>query len=477
MRTRNEVDVTSITLDEVMRLINPRIKKIRQTGEMQVMCPLNPKEDFDINTHTGNFKCWHNCPDCPVGGKGNSVNLYRLFNPNLSFGKAVRAITEHRMTPDLPSRQVIVKPKPIPNANMTSIEERDKTYRAFLSCLTLSDEHRENFRKRGLSDEQIDELGVKSIPSCGVVSIPAALKGEGFTLKGVPLFGMRDGQWRLGLVKGKTGCYVPYYDREGRIQQLQIRYDIDITPEMTEKEVKEQKNNRYRWATSGFLYNGCSATNIVFWGRAEKFKNEEVVYITEGGIKASVASYLSNLWFVGTTSASTTDAFAEIIDWCKENHKIPVDAYDMDGKILPGETVIPERAFKMNKKSYPAAIVKEMEAGSNRILVQNKSGKYRVVNGNVKRSLERFHEIAQDKGVQFYTWYWDPEYKGIDDYLLAQTYRGGDLTWDGAAHISDDADNTTASEKEKGHNTKGKTFPKARPKVGQIDPFFIPKVF
>ena len=53
MRTRNEVDVTSITLDEVMRLINPRIKKIRQTGEMQVMCPLNPKEDFDINTHTG----------------------------------------------------------------------------------------------------------------------------------------------------------------------------------------------------------------------------------------------------------------------------------------------------------------------------------------------------------------------------------------------------------------------------------------
>ena len=90
MRTRNEVDVTSITLDEVMRLINPRIKKIRQTGEMQVMCPLNPKEDFDINTHTGNFKCWHNCPDCPVGGKGNSVNLYRLFNPNLSFGKAVR---------------------------------------------------------------------------------------------------------------------------------------------------------------------------------------------------------------------------------------------------------------------------------------------------------------------------------------------------------------------------------------------------
>ena len=90
------------------------------------------------------------------------------------------------MTPDLPPRQVIVKPKPIPNANMASIEERDKTYRAFLSCLTLSDEHRENFRKRGLSDEQIDELGVKSIPSCGVVIYSRSSQKRGFDFERGP---------------------------------------------------------------------------------------------------------------------------------------------------------------------------------------------------------------------------------------------------------------------------------------------------
>ena len=57
MRKRPEIDAKSITLDEVMRLINPNIKKVRRTGEIQLMCPLNPKEDFDINAHTGDFKC------------------------------------------------------------------------------------------------------------------------------------------------------------------------------------------------------------------------------------------------------------------------------------------------------------------------------------------------------------------------------------------------------------------------------------
>lgn len=131
MRKRPEIDAKSITLDEVMRLINPNIKKVRRTGEIQLMCPLNPKEDFDINAHTGDFKCWHNCPDCPVGGKGNSVNLYRLFNPTLSFGKALRAIVDKRMAPTVAPQRVYKAPKPIQNVDMAPIEVRDKTYRAY----------------------------------------------------------------------------------------------------------------------------------------------------------------------------------------------------------------------------------------------------------------------------------------------------------------------------------------------------------
>lgn len=432
------------------------------------MCPLNPKEDFDINAHTGDFKCWHNCPDCPVGGKGNSVNLYRLFNPTLSFGKALRAIVDKRMAPTVAPQRVYKAPKPIQNVDMAPIEVRDKTYRAFLSMLSLSEEHKKAFRKRGLNDKQIEEMGIRSVPTCGVVSIPQLLLKSGYTLKGVPLFGMLHGRWHVGLVRGKTGCYIPYYDREGRIQQLQIRYDIS-NEGLNETEMRKQKNNRYRWATSGFLANGCSAINIIYWGRAKKFQAERIVYLTEGGIKASVASYLSGLWFVGTTSASTTEAFAEIMDWCKANNKIPVDAYDMDGKILPDEVEIPLSAFNQNKDCYPAEVVKEMEAGSNRILVQNKAGQYRVINGNVKASLARFHEIADEKGVHLYTWYWDPETKGIDDYLLEQTYRGGSLTWDGVATVDDDADN---AESDNGENLIMPAMVN-----GQVNQVYIPDVF
>lgn len=467
MRTRMEIDVKSITLDEVMNLINPSIKKVRRTGEIQLLCPLNPKEDFDVNVHTGSFKCWHNCPDCPVGGKGNSVNLYRLFNPGLSFGKALRAISEKRMTP-MQTCVKVNKPKLVPNADSAPIEVRDKTYRALLSLLSLSSEHQEAFRKRGLNDEQIKELGVRSIPTCGIVSIPKMLQKMGCTLKGVPLFGtLKNGQWGLGLVRGKTGCYIPYCDRDGRIQQLQIRYDIGTG--LSDDELYKQKNNRYRWATSGFMPNGCSATNIIFWGRAKKFQDDETVYLTEGGIKASVASYLSGLWFIGTTSVSTTESFAEIIDWCKANNKVPVDAYDMDGKILPDEVEVPRAAFEQNKDAYPENIVKEM-ARSNRILVRNKAGKYRVVNGNVKASLESFHEIAANKGVHLYTWYWDPNAKGIDDYLLEQTYRDGSLTWNNEMDIDDDADNLPVEVPKKKEDNPTQT-------LVVVDQTYIPDVF
>lgn len=472
MRTRTEIDVKSITLDEVMRLVKPNIKKIRGTGEIQMMCPLNPKEDFDVNVHSGDFKCWHNCPDCPVGGRGNSVNLYRLFNPGLSFGKAIRAIAENRMAPEKPEQKVKLSiPKPIKNSDVAPIEVRDKTYRALLSILTLSKAHQTAFRKRGLSDKQIAEMGIRSIPVCGVTSIPQMLLAKGCVLKGVSLFGMKNGKWHLGLVRGKSGCYIPYFDQEGRIQQLQIRYDV-IESGLSEKELREQKNNRYRWATSGFLTNGCAAANVIYWGRAKKFQNEQTVYITEGGIKAAVASYLSSQWFVGTASCSTMDSFAEIIDWCKAHNKVPVDAYDMDGKIMPDESEVPLAAFNRNKDSYPEHIVKAMESGSNRVLVRNKKGNYRVINGNVLAFLKRFHEIAEEKGVHLYTWYWDPESKGIDDYLLEQTYRGGDLTWNNSSAIEDDDDNV--SESTESH--AGYTM--AEPIVNnQVNQAYIPEVF
>lgn len=435
-----------IDIQTVLHLISPKIKKMRQTGEMLIQCPCNPKGEFDINIHTGDFRCWKECLDCPVGSKGKTVKLYMLFNTGLSYKEAIDAICGNVVAATPISKDEspkFVMPEPVKNSEMAPIEERDKTYRALLKMLPLTEAHRQDFRKRGMTDAQIEELRPRSIPACGVRSIPKNLLEQGCTLKGVPLFGKENGEWELSVTRGKTGCFVPYYDRMGRIQQLQIRFDVTQKPGMTDDEIKQQKKARYRWGTSAHMTDGCSAKNVTFWGvehAAEKFKNEQTVYITEGGIKACVASSLSGKWYIGSTSVSCFDQFTEIANWCKATGKTMVDAYDMDGKVMDTEKIIPQDAFIRARKSYPAEIVREMESRSNPILVQNEDGKLRVVNGNVYRSIQQMHQIAKDVGIEFHDWYWDPAYKGVDDYLLIQSRCGGSLEWDGDICV-DDEDN------------------------------------
>lgn len=440
---------SEIDVQDVLRLICPTTKKMRQTGEMSIACPLHPGNSFDLNVHSGGFRCWKSCPDCPVGGKGKTVKLYMLFNPSLSYEEAVEAICAEKTAPAAhaaPSAPAYVIPEPVKNSEMAPIEVRDKTYRALLKMLPLTDAHRQEFRKRGMTDAQIEELRPRSIPMCGVHSIPQNLLEMGCTLEGVPLFGKENGEWALSTTKGKTGCFVPYYDRMGRIQQLQIRFDIKPRPEMTDKELKELKKARYRWGTSAHMTDGCSAKNVTFWGvehAAEKFKAEKTVYVTEGGIKASVASALSGRWYIGTTSVSCHEQFAEIVRWCKKTGKRMVDCYDMDGKITNEESIVPMDSFIRDKASYPQEIVRQMETSSNPILVKNKDGKLRVVNGNVHKSIQAMHQIAKDLGVEFHDWFWDPEYKGVDDHLFMQSRCGGSLDWDGEI-CADDSDNDVA---------------------------------
>lgn len=87
--------------------------------------------------------------------------------------------------------------------------------------------------------------------------------------------------------------------------------------------------------------------------------------------------------------------------------------------------------------------------------------------------LAKFHEIASEKGMHLYTWYWDPESKGIDDFLLEQTYRGGSLTWDNAEHIYDDVDNTGSGSK----SIASGAVDMAPMVDGQVNQVFIPEVF
>ena len=384
------MESTEITIREVLDLVGATTKgRISGKGEVEMLCPLYTAKPhyLEVNLERG-FRCWKMCSGCPVEGKGGAVNLYRLFHPEISsFSEATKAIREKKPGFYPKKKSFAVTP---PRQDLrAAAQERDKTYRTLLSLLTLSEQHRKNLQKRGLDEKSIAQF--KSIPVCGLVTIPQLLKKKGCQLEGVPVFGKIQGTWTLCTKRGATGFYIPYYDEEGLISQLQIRYDV------TENE--SDKDLRYRWASSAGYQEGCGAMNIPFWGKSPYTGGK--IYLTEGGLKAIVASNISQKYFVAIPGVTCFDAVKQIFSRFKG--KTIVDCFDMDGKIRPDETIVTE--------------------DDRQIRVANTKGEIRIIKTSVYNALQRIRKIAQEFDVKIEDFFWD-EGKGVDDYFLAERIRG-----------------------------------------------------
>lgn len=406
--------VEDVSIQQVLGLTMPRIKKdMKNSGEMEIFCPLNPDESFEVNVANGKFKCWQSCANCPVEGKGGAINLYRLFNPGLSFYDAYKAIKEGTSVPvsEADKKRCKKYEASIPKeTKMASVEDRDKTYRAFLGMLSLTSKHKKDLLKRGLKEDQIEEFSAKSMPVCGVRTIPKKLLAMGCKLDGVPIFGKDERGWMLCTPKGKTGFFIPYYDQNGKIQQIQIRYDVKVTSDMTPEEVAEAKKNRYRWGSSSGSDGGCSASNgTVFWGYKPPV-SDKTLFITEGGLKACVANSLSGDWFCAIPGVSCYAALEIVFAECKKRGiETVVDAFDMDGKIMLDEKII-----------------KDSEDNSKYITVEGPLYGKRQIKRSVYNALQKIHKMAEKKGIALTTWTWNPEFKGVDDYLQAKVMVGED---------------------------------------------------
>lgn len=421
-----------ISLQDVLDLIPYQVKKAAgQSGEMTIFCPLQPKSMIHLQVRDGKFKCFHECTGCPVNGKGQSVNLYRLYHPELSFKEAVAAISQKTSIGNVAQKKTpIFIPKETKTAQLAPIEIRNEVYRALLSMLPLEEKHRQDLIHRGMTEAQIREFGVKSLPTVGLSSIPQYLMERGYSLKGIPLFGRKGGRWQLCLQGRQSGYFIPYYDRQGRIEQLQIRYDIDFQQGMSEQDIQSLKNRRYRWASSNGYEDGAAARNIPFWGRIGLFKNSPFMCVTEGGLKASVASYISGDWFCAIPGVSCYDAFHQICKYAKRTGKTLVEAFDMDGKVLDDEHEIPISKAPANLITPE---IRDELSRSNRFLVINEDKTYcRVVNRSVQNSLAKLYKCAEEEGVEMVAQKWNPAFKGIDDYFCGQRYAYGKVdNWKG----------------------------------------------
>src|SRR4030042_1814088 len=193
-------------------------KWIRVTRHNQ--CPICGKPDWCLISEDGKIAiCARIESHKPVGNKGAGW-LHTLDN----------SMPLPPPKPRLDTKQTL---KAMP-------EVVDKAYHALLAELTLSEMHRDNLRRRGLTYAEIHILGYKTLPANGHCELVNWL--QGIRLVGVPGFYVEAGQWQLA---GPVGILIPVRDVKRRIAGLQIRCDnVD--------------GGKYKWLSSRGFNAGCS---------------------------------------------------------------------------------------------------------------------------------------------------------------------------------------------------------------------------
>ena len=347
----------------------PDFKKYRgpngQSFDMD--CPFcGGKHKLNINVNKNVFRC-NRCQK-----SGNALTLHNL----LIGGERSAALKDLKKRFAGIAVESQVRYTELPEDNTVPpapLGIRDFAYREMLKHLVLSDAHRENLHKRGLSDEDIERLGYKTVPVVGLSLIAKK------TIGGIPIDrGGIPGFYDITtenpkLVKRKNGYLVPVKTINGKISGFQIRFDP--LPDNATAEERE-RFHKYAWFTSGEKETGCSVTgceNIHFAG--DWTTKDEAVYLTEGALKADVASVLSGKKFIGITGVNNTSQLPKVLKTLKKNGvKYVCVCVDMD---------------------------------------------YREKQ-EVANALAKIKEMIIEAGLKCPTLHWDEKYKGIDDFLLSQ---------------------------------------------------------
>lgn len=304
-----------------------------------------------------NYKNVYRCVKC--GSSGSHIKLYAELH-NCSNKEAFKEILGVKAISDVENKMKKVEKfyekSIVPMADITS---KDKTYKKLISLLSISFEHRKNLLNRGLSLEQIKENGYVTLPSSRVLKGKICIKLQelGLDLKGVPGFYLDKYNKYTFWTPKEGGFLVPVRDIYGRIQGCQIRKNgINV-------------KKKYPWFSSGYMEGGCQSTGF-FHVKWNKKHSSEKVFITEGPLKATIASILSDVTSLAVPGVGTYKGCADVLNEMKS--KTIFLAYDMD---------------KYSNE-------KVMEHQHNLYIYLKKSG---------------FNDVKISE--------WNPKFKGIDDYL------------------------------------------------------------
>jgi hypothetical protein len=190
--------------------------------------------------------------------------------------------------------------------------------------LSLRPEHKSRLLARGLDAEEIARGRYVSAPATLVERERAAdalapyLEAFG---GGVPGFYRERGRWRMAY--RPPGFFVPVRDERGFIQALSQRVD------------EPRDGGKYLWLSSDGRDGGASSGAPPHFAGRHLLHDAEEVTITEGNLKAAVASFLSCSPVIGVAGVHNTRGFAERLRESFLYLRRTVIAYDMDVIIKP----------------------------------------------------------------------------------------------------------------------------------------------
>lgn len=322
-------------------------------------CDDNPrKQHLNINLNKDVF-C---CPRCHFsGGVFDLFSYYSGVDRKLAREVLIERLglkdsgMSYERSNAKQERRTIVKPimQEI-ELPLTDIDSRHETYAAFLGKLSLASDHRENLRSRGLTDEQIRTYGYKTMPVAGYTVIAKQLQAEGYYLAGVPgFYHTKEGNWTF--VHEGRGILIPARDQNGKIQGLQIRLD-------------KVKRGKFRWISSIGKQDGCKAetwTHLVG-------EPAPTVLLTEGPMKADVIHSLTGLTVIAVPGVNSLRHLKTSLEYMHSKGTVKImTCFDMD---------------------Y-------------------------LKNPHVRDGYYNLAGVLTEAGFAYGTYLWDPQHKGLDDYL------------------------------------------------------------
>jgi len=310
------------------------------------------KKHLNINTRKNVF-C---CPKCGMGG--GVLDFYSLFS-GVDRAAAYDDLKSRLGVDSVPQekKRMTAEPKTVIEYPVLNIEVRDRTYRALLDKLSLSNDHRDNLMSRGLDERAIAKGLYKTTPVAGLPEYATRLMMDGHQLLGVPGFYKDEDTKVWTLAFFSRGIIVPVLDVNRKVQGLQIRKD-------------NAEKRKFRWFSSADMECGARACGFIHIAGSV----QRQVLLTEGPMKANIIHHLT------------------------------------------GQTVIAVPGVNSLKELFPVLVLLR-RMGVRKIMTCFDMDM--VTNYHVKNGYHKLTSLLSTAGLDYGSYFWNPFYKGLDDYVWA----------------------------------------------------------